>query len=958
MSGGPETSERELLVVTEDQAFGAAVVDAVTRVGDAASAERVDPAAGGLTQRDLGDVGGAIVDGRIAAPRTVIERFTEEANLPVVALCESGDDTVARAIEAGATDVFPRTTAGPQYELAVERLVTDRSPGSVREREPSYEEAYEALFENLSEGLVVHEPETGTIVNVNDTFCEMMGYERADLVGEPIGTVLPSDEAQGPEAAAEVHQQARTEGPRRFEWRTQRRDGDTFPVEVYLTVIELGGRERVLASVQDITERKRREREYEQIFNGVKDPIAVFDPDTGEFTEVNEPYHDMVGYDDFERIRELGIEGLSADTAAYTAERGRELIREVSATGDPRTVEWEAETASGDRRYLDITLSPAVIRGEDRVLSIQRDITERKRREREFEQIFDSVNDAIMVFDPASEEIRRVNDAYERIFGYDFERIRELGIGGLSVVEEGYTEARGWELIREVAETGESETTEWRAETNAGDRIWLEVTLTAAEIGGERRVLSIQRDVTERKRRQREYEQIFDGVNDGITIHDPDTGEILDANETYLDIFGYDDVETVRELGIGGLSATEEGYTEERARALINDVGTSDEPRTVEWRIETADGEQRWFESTVAPAEIGGENRVLAIQRDVTERKRREREFEQIFNGVRDAISVHDPDTVDILDVNDAYLDMFGYETTDEVRERGVSGLSVTDEGYTEQRGREIHQRVVERGHPESLEWQSEIRSGERLWLGVKIAPAVIGGEQRTIAVHRDITERKRREQRLEVFNRILRHNLRNQLDVVRSHTEEVAGQTTGDHAERILAAVDELAGIGRRARQVDRILSKDDTPTEVDITQTLRGVIERTKSAESDVAVTTDLPEEARLWTDRETVTMAVESALENALEHAASAVTVVVDDGPDECVITVADDGPGISEDELTPIEAQTETGLQHGRGLGLWQLRWCVDSLNGTLSFETGTGTTVRITVPGRDESDRAD
>ncbi|MFB6228857.1 MAG: sensor histidine kinase, partial [Halobacteriales archaeon] len=170
----------------------------------------------------------------------------------------------------------------------------------------------------------------------------------------------------------------------------------------------------------------------------------------------------------------------------------------------------------------------------------------------------------------------------------------------------------------------------------------------------------------------------------------------------------------------------------------------------------------------------------------------------------------------------------------------------------------------------------------------------------------------------------------------------------------RIIAAVDELAGIGRRARQVDRILSKDDTLTEVDITQTLRETVEAMEPTAGDVAVTTEFPREARLVTDKETVTMAVESALENALEHATSAVTVRIEARPEECVITIVDDGPGIPEEELMPIEAESETRLQHGRGLGLWQLRWCVDNLNGELSFETGTGTTVRITVPDRRES----
>jgi len=69
------------------------------------------------------------------------------------------------------------------------------------------------------------------------------------------------------------------------------------------------------------------------------------------------------------------------------------------------------------------------------------------------------------------------------------------------------------------------------------------------------------------------YEQIFDGVNDVITVHDTDTGEILRANEPYLELLGYESIEQVRELGIGGLSATEEGYTAEAGKQLIREAG-------------------------------------------------------------------------------------------------------------------------------------------------------------------------------------------------------------------------------------------------------------------------------------------------------------------------------------------------------------------------------------------------
>ena len=1064
----------ELLVATVDQSFSSAVVDAVERMEVVASAERVEPATGGLTQHGTDSVAGAIVDGRIAEPAAVIEGLTETVDLPVIFLTDSAgdDDAVARAIEAGATHVFPRTTASAQYELAVELLVGDdsRSTRPRPEGETTYQQAYEALFEKISEGLVVHDPEAGVIVDVNERFCKMNGYERSELLGEPIGVVMTEENAYGPQAAEEMIQRARTEGPQSFEWRNQHRNGETFPVEVDLTVAELGDTERVLASVQDITERKRREREYEQIFNsvqdaitvhdpqtgelvdvndtfcelvgydretvlemgtmgisvpaegyteeyaeeiiaevisegqkgpyewmletndgerrvtevvatsgtiggeeriisinrdvterkrrereyeqifdGVNDPIAVFDPDTGEITEVNAPYHEMIGYGDLKTIRELGIEGLSAGEEEYTGKRGVELIREVSDTGEPMTVEWEAETATGDRRYLEITLSPAVIRGEERVLSIQRDVTERKRREREYEQIFNMAGDGIVIHDPESGKVVDANQQVADLLGYDRETFVDQPISEFQAASEGVSGQQAREKIRESAEMDGQEF-EWPLETADDKTVWVRARHETGEIDGERRIVAMFQDITERKRREQEYEQIFNGVNESITIHDPETGELLEVNDAFCNLVGHDREEII-ESGVMEYTPSGRGYTVEEAKEFIREVVETSEPKRTEWAVETADGGIRQLEVTGTTVEIGGDLRYVAIDRDITERRRREQEFKQIFNGVQDAIAVFDPETLEYLDANEAYLEMFEHESVGELRERGVAGLSITEEGYTEQRGREVHQRVAESGQPETLEWKGETSGGERVWLEVKVAPAVIGGEQRTISIQRDITERKRREQRLEVFNRILRHNLRNQLDVIQSHAEELADRTTDDHAERIVTAVDELAGIGRRARQVDRILSKDDTVTQIDVAETLRETVEAMEPEHSDVAVTTELSGEMRLRTEKQSITMAIESALENALEHAASAVTVAAEDGSDGCVITITDDGPGIPGEELTPIEAQTETRLQHGRGLGLWQLRWCVDNLNGELSFETEAGTTVRIVVPDR-------
>jgi len=186
----------ELLVATGDQSFGSAVADAVESTGGTASAEHVATATGALTQSERDDVDGAILDDQITEQTTVVEQLTDERGLPVVVLtdpAESGD-TVARAIEAGATDVFPQTTTGAQYELVVERIASESRESSPTTDDAADKQPYREVFENVSDGLVVHEPDTGEMVDVNDRFCEMTGYSRDELVGETVELVTADEE--------------------------------------------------------------------------------------------------------------------------------------------------------------------------------------------------------------------------------------------------------------------------------------------------------------------------------------------------------------------------------------------------------------------------------------------------------------------------------------------------------------------------------------------------------------------------------------------------------------------------------------------------------------------------------------------------------------------------------------------------------------------------------------------
>ena len=135
------------------------------------------------------------------------------------------------------------------------------------------------------------------------------------------------------------------------------------------------------------------------------------------------------------------------------------------------------------------------------------------------------------------------------------------------------------------------------------------------------------------------------------------------------------------------------------------------------------------------------------------------------------------------------------------------------------------------------------------------------------------IEERKQREQRLEVFNRLLRHNLRNRLDVIRSHTEQLADQTDGDDAEAVLAATDRLASIGTRARRTDRLMARNPDPTVVDLTSMVPSLLSQITS--DDITVDTEFPAATTLRTDAEILRTTLTSPLENAVEYAESSLT-----------------------------------------------------------------------------------
>ncbi|MFC6863506.1 histidine kinase N-terminal 7TM domain-containing protein [Halomicroarcula sp. GCM10025817] len=218
--------------------------------------------------------------------------------------------------------------------------------------------------------------------------------------------------------------------------------------------------------------------------------------------------------------------------------------------------------------------------------------------------------------------------------------------------------------------------------------------------------------------------------------------------------------------------------------------------------------------------------------------------------------------------------------------------------------------------------------------------------------VFQDVTDEIRRERRLEVLNRFLRHNVRNEGVVIQARAALLAEDLTGDHAahaETIEAAVDRLVESGTKARTLSEVGADDAAPMSVDLRRSVTAAVDGLTD-EYVGEVTVSVPETLSLTTQPDLLEVVVENLVENALAHVDDpTVAVAATADSDDVVLTVSDDGPGVPDHELAVLDRGRETDLDHGSGIGLWLVRWATTALGGTLSFDTSDGTTATVRLP---------
>jgi signal transduction histidine kinase len=223
--------------------------------------------------------------------------------------------------------------------------------------------------------------------------------------------------------------------------------------------------------------------------------------------------------------------------------------------------------------------------------------------------------------------------------------------------------------------------------------------------------------------------------------------------------------------------------------------------------------------------------------------------------------------------------------------------------------------------------------------------------------VFHDITDRKRREQRIQVLNRVLRHNLRNDLTAVNGYAELLEEQTSnpGDAATQIQEMATELISIGEKAREIQEVVSAQQAARASTLSDVINQAVEEVRAAHGDCEITMAL-DAGEMEVNGTVLTSIVRELLENACRHNDAddpevGIRTTATSGDYAVSVQVTDNGQGIPDHELTPREEGTETALEHGSGLGLWLIVWGVATVNGDIEFESTErrGTKATLWLP---------
>ncbi|MEA1958553.1 MAG: PAS domain S-box protein, partial [Chloroflexota bacterium] len=474
---------------------------------------------------------------------------------------------------------------------------------------------------------------------------------------------------------------------------------------------------------------------------------------------------EFIPHEEWDRAKcnlEVVLKGGDLGVSEYTVKRKDDSVLSVIIHAN-RILDDEGNPRSAILIILDITEHK----------SMEEELRE---SEKKYRALFESRIDGLAVIDAGTLKVLMCNELAAKVYGFNSAE-EAIGVNAIDFIHPEDRDRTLRHILVHMFEEDSQQVNGFRTITKDGREKWIEAVGVVIEYQGKTAGLASFRDITERKQIEealRKSEEklrfMFESMGDGTVVTNL-AGNIIDENEACIRIFGYDNKGDF--IGINGLEFISE-KDRGRARESLMRALQQNKSETMEFTLTGKDG--REFQSEITTAllrdQTASPSGFICVIRDITERKYMEsalRESEEklrlIFESIEDGIVVIDTEGK-ILDLNESILHQAGYQNKSQLI--GINAyefVSPTDRSLVN----EDMQRRLE-GNPKAR-MEYAVRTKDGNYFETELTAATLRDENGDptgyIGVLRDVTERKRAEEKLKESEKKYKELVESERDVI-----------------------------------------------------------------------------------------------------------------------------------------------------------------------------------------------